>query len=621
MEGNGRAINVEIGGLDVQEADLKKNLEDTIQTIPTKCFALGGIEEVGKNSYCIEHDDEILVLDAGIKFVNKRHLPGLSGVIPSVSFLKENQHKIKALIISHGHEDHIGGIVHVLKQVSFPTIYCPIIASELIKRKLTDHQIPSQNIVLYSDNSVFTTKHFLIDFYRVNHSIPDAFGVAVRSPNGLIVFSGDFRFDFTSKNDKFDLSKIGKISQRGVDLLMCESTNAEQPGFNDSEKGVINELHNIMSSVKGRIIITFFASNIGRIEEVFKIAINLNKKIVILGHSIDANVSASQHVGYLKFDDKNLISSKDANSHPDHDILIICTGSQGEETSALSNISKNKHPHIKLKSSDTIIFSSNVIPGNTYAFESLINKLYKSGCSIYLNSPNLRIHSSGHAAKLEQQLFVSMVNPKYIIPIHGETRMLKGLSRNCAEIGFDTSKIFVIKNGDVVHLLNKEAYVSKEKVDASVVYIDGDEITHAGEAISQERAELANRGMVVTHLFIDSSKGEIHSISPLANTGSYFVSESNFSKNLQHSIYQEVRKKLKDKVSLDLIKQSLEEMIAKEIFIQKKQKPMVEIFITDGSVAEITKDPILPKSLESSVAQQSDKDDNGEVNAPEESVV
>lgn len=619
--GGSRAINVEIGGLDVKEEDLGRNSGAAPQTIPTKCFALGGIEEVGKNSYCIEHDDEILVLDAGIKFVNKRHLPGLSGVIPSVSYLRENQHKIQALVISHGHEDHIGGIVHVLKQVSFPKIYCPIIASELIKRKLADNQIPAQNIILYSDNSVFTTRHFLIDFYRVNHSIPDAFGISVRSPNGLILFSGDFRFDFTSKNDKFDLSKIGKISQRGVDLLMCESTNAEQPGFNDSEKGVINELHNIMSSVKGRVIITFFASNIGRIEEVFKIAINLNKKIVILGHSIDANVSASQHVGYLKFDDKNLISAKDANSHPDNEILIICTGSQGEETSALSNISKNKHPHIKLKSTDSIIFSSNVIPGNTYAFESLINKLYKSGCSIYLNSPNLRIHSSGHAAKLEQQLFVSMVNPKYIIPIHGETRMLKGLSRNCAEIGFDTSKIFVVRNGDVVHLLNGEAYISKERVDASVVYIDGDEITSSGEEISQERADLASRGMVVMHLFIDSNKGEIHSISPLANTGSYFVSESNFSKSLQHSIYQDVRKKLKDKVAVEAIKKGLVEMISKEIFAQKKQRPIIEIFVTDGSFGEVTKNPILPKSMDNAAANTSGKEENGDVNPPEESVV
>ncbi|XP_032746483.1 ribonuclease J-like [Rattus rattus] len=609
METGTRGENLEIGGLEISSESIKKQDNPVVQTIPTKCFALGGIEEIGKNCYCIEHDDEILVIDIGVKFVNKQHLPGLSGVIPTMDYLKKNQQKLKALIISHGHEDHIGGIVHALKQISFPVIYTPIIAAELIKRKLDDNEIPAQNIVLYSDKSVFATKHFMIDFYRVNHSIPDSFGVSIMSPNGLIVCSGDFRFDFTSRNDKVDLYKIGQIAQRGVDLLMCESTNAEQPGFNDSEKGVINELHNIMSYVKGRIIITFFASNIGRVEEVFKIATSLNKKIVILGHSIDSNISASQRVGYLKFDSKTLISSRDAASYPDDEILIICTGSQGEETSALSNISKNKHPHIKLKSTDTIIFSSNVIPGNTYAFESLINRLCKSGCEIHLNTPYLRIHSSGHAAKLEQQLFVSLIRPNFLMPIHGETRMLKCLYRNCVEMGFDPNKIFVVKNGDVVHLLNREAYVSQEKVDAFPVYIDGNEVTASGEDISKARSELGNRGYLFMHIFMNGKTGEIYAVSPLVNAGSYFVSESNFSKNLNHLVQQEIKQITRSKFTSDELRTKLTQTISKELYDNKKQKPIVEIIITDDTLENITSSPILPKDKETSSGGTGEKEE------------
>ncbi|AEW44920.1 Metallo-beta-lactamase superfamily protein [Mycoplasma haemocanis str. Illinois] len=599
---------LDIGGLEegsLESLDQKlKNLNN--QVIPTKFFALGGVEEIGKNTYCVEHDDEIIVIDAGIKFVNRKHFPGLSGVIPSLSYLKKNQHKIKALVITHGHEDHIGGIVHVLKEVNFPVIYSPIMASELVKRKVADHKLPAQNIVLYSPNSVFFTKHFAIDFYKVNHSIPDSFGLCLVTPNGVIVSSGDFRFDFASKNDKFDLQKISAISTRGVDLLLCESTNAEQPGFNESEKVVINEIHNIMSSTKGRIIITFFASNIGRIEEIFKIAVNLNKKIIILGHSIDSNVTASKNVGYLKVNENIIISPKDINSYPDDEILIICTGSQGEENSALNNISKNKHPTIKLKSSDSIIFSSNVIPGNTAAVEGVINRLHKSGCNIYLNSSNLKIHSSGHASKLEQQLFVSLVNPKYIVPIHGETRMMKALARNCVEIGFNEKNIFIVKNGDVVHLLNGVVSVSDEKIDASLLYIDGDETTSEGESISKKRTELGAKGLVVLHILLDSKKSELHLISPIANAGSFFLSESvDFVKKLSSTVQSEIKNLLKSKKTKTEISAMIASLLAKEIYSEKKQKPNVEIIVTDVSKEDIFKDPILPKQEEATVSSES----------------
>ncbi|OAL10335.1 hypothetical protein A6V39_02760 [Candidatus Mycoplasma haematobovis] len=591
--------NLNIGGLSVEDQEsLNKKLGNVVsQTIPTKFYALGGVEEIGKNTYCIEHDDEILVIDAGIKFVNKRHFPGLSGVIPSLSYLKANQHKIKALIVTHGHEDHIGGIVHVLKQVNFPIIYSPIMASELIKRKVSDNKLPNQNIVLYSSNSVFFTKHFVIDFYKVNHSIPDSFGVALLSPNGVIVSSGDFRFDFASKNDKFDLQKLSQIaSRRKVDLLLCESTNAEQSGFNESEKVVINEIHNIMSSVEGRIIITFFASNIGRIEEIFKIAVNLNKKIIILGHSIDANVTASKNVGYLRANDEILISPKDINSYPDNEILIICTGSQGEDNSALNNISKNKHPYIKLKPTDSIIFSSNVIPGNTAAVEGVINRLHKSGCNIYLNSSNLKIHSSGHASKLEQQLFVSLVNPKYIVPIHGETRMMKALARNCVEIGFNEKNIFLVKNGDVVQLLNGEVSVPGEKVDASLLYIDGDETTSEGESISKKRAELGAKGIVLIHIFIDSKKQELHTISPIANAGCFYLTESiEFVKKLQNDIQNEIKTVLRMRKSNSELLASLKALISKELYVEKKQRPNVEVLITDITKEDLFKDGVMPK--------------------------
>lgn len=601
-----RQTTLDVGGIESEEENIKKindcinNRRTQTQTIPTKFFALGGIGEVGKNTYCLEHDNEIIIIDAGIKFVNKKLYPGLTGTVVGISYLIQYQHKIKGLFITHGHEDHIGGIAHILKKIKIPVIYSPVIASELILRKLNEHKIPNQKIVLFDKKSVFSTEHFVVDFFKVNHSIPDAYGMCVCTPNGFVVTSGDFRFDFGSKSDKFDLQKVSQIATRKIDLLLCESTNAEQPGFNESEKVVISELNNIISSSTGRVIITFFASNLARIEEIIKISINSNRKIVILGRSIDASITASQKVGYLKINKKIFISPNEIQNFTDNEILIICTGSQGEENAVLNNISKQKHPWIKLKPTDNIIFSSNVIPGNSLAVDEVINRLYKSGCNIFVNSPTLKTHSSGHASKLEQQLFVSLINSNYLIPIHGEFRMLKELKRNCIELGFNEKNIFILSNGQVAQLLNRVVTVTDEKIDTTPLFIVGNEITPDGDKIVKYRESLGRDGILFLHLFLNWTKREICALSPITNVGSFYLAESiQELKKMSGFLMAKISEKLKNpEVTLKDIENFATNLIKQEVLRVKKQKPFIKLLVTTtNSKEELFNEAILPKNM------------------------
>lgn len=311
---------------------------------PTKIFALGGLEEIGKNMYGIEYKDDLIIIDCGIKFADNELL-GIDGIIANFTYLHENAHKIKAVFITHGHEDHIGGIPYLLKEFNIPVIYAPKMASEFILRKLQEHKdAKPTKIEVYTDDTVVKTKHFKIDFYRVNHSIPDSFGICVQTPNGNIVESGDFRFDFQAKGEEFNLQKVAEIASRKVALFLSETTNAEIPGFSSSEENIYANINKIIKEAIGRVILTTFASNTTRINKVIEIALSLGRKICLLGKSMEANVAISRKVGYINMSDTDLVSSRDIKKYPDENIMILCTGSQGEELAALNMMARGKHP-------------------------------------------------------------------------------------------------------------------------------------------------------------------------------------------------------------------------------------------------------------------------------------
>lgn len=559
--------------------------------IPTKIFALGGIEEIGKNMYCIQHDNEIIIIDCGIKFANKRELPGVSGIIPSFSYLKENEDKIKCLIITHGHEDHIGGVPYLLKTVKVPVVYAPTIAAEMIKRKVNEHtDAKLHELKVFADDSVFRTQNFHIDFYRVNHSIPDSYGVAVITPNGVIASSGDFRFDFANETEKTNLNKVAEIATRNVDVLLCESTNAENPGFNESEEKVLKELFNIIAAANGRVLLTSFASNLGRVEEVVRMGVQLNRKIVIIGRSMTENIEASMRVGYLKVNDDFIIKPRRINEFPDNEILILCTGSQGEENAALSNIANSRHAWVHLKPTDTVILSSNAIPGNFVSVNRVVNQLSKSGAKVLINSPHLRIHASGHAAQLEQQLLMNIFRPQHLIPIHGEYKMLRALKNSSVQVGVNKDNIHIIRNGQVLHLHNRKIYDPDEFIDASEVYIDAQDTIMGKEGVIQERHNLSENGIIIVQIFLDTKEKKINSITPLSVAGCFFILESiDLLKQINYQIKNNIEKYLTTKniIKLRELKHMIQKIIGIYVWKFKKIKPEIIVEITDASIKKL----------------------------------
>ncbi len=561
-------------------------MNENTNKIPTYIFALGGLEEIGKNTYVIEHDDEIFMFDAGVKFANDELL-GMNGTVANFSYIKENEKNFKGLIITHGHEDHIGGIVHLLLMVDVPVIYAPKLPAELIKKKIAEHkEIKIPKIIEYDDDTVITSKYMKIDFCRVCHSVPDSFMLCVNTPNGNIVSTGDFRFDFATNGDETDLKKLMDFSRRGIDVLLCESTSSEIPGFSESEKYIINNLKTMIINAPGRVFISTFASNLGRVEEIIAISVKLGRKIAIIGKSMEENVKISRKIGYLDVDDEFMINAKDINNYKDNEILVILTGSQGEEMAALNVMSKGEHSKVTLKPSDTIILSSNPIPGNYENVEKLINNLYKQGVKIIENRPECKIHASGHATRSEQQLMIKAIDPKWIFPIHGEYKMLRCLQANAVDLGFEKSRVLITINGHKLQLLNGELSYTDISVDAVPMYIDGKSVSSNSLDVIKERKVLSDNGVIHITLRLNEDKSALLSTPVVSTRGCFFTKTSvnflyKFSQNLQNAINDKLKtmNEYNEKEIIDLVKENTET----NIWRSKKKNPQifVSIFIKD----------------------------------------
>ncbi len=561
-------------------------MQDKKNEIPTYIFALGGLEEIGKNTYVIEHDDEIFVFDAGVKFANDEML-GMNGTVANFTFLKENEENFKGLVITHGHEDHIGGIVHLLRKIKVPVIYAPKLPAELIKKKISEHKdITMPKIVEVDDDSVIKGKYMEIDFCRVCHSIPDSFMVCVKTPNGNIVSTGDFRFDFATNGDETNLKKLMEFSSRGIDVLLCESTSSEVPGFSESEKYIINNLRTMIINALGRVFISTFASNLGRVEEIIDLSVRLGRKIVILGKSMEENVKISRKIGYLNVDDEYFISPKDIGNYNDNEILVILTGSQGEELAALNVMSKGEHSKITLKPSDTIILSSNPIPGNYESVERLINNLYKQGVKIIENRPEHKIHASGHATRSEQQLMIKAIDPKFIFPIHGEYKMLRCLQANAVDLGFDHDKVLITINGHKLQLLNGELSYTNIHVPAVPMYIDGKSVSSSSLDLIKERKVLSDNGVVHVSVYLNEDRKSLATIPAITTRGCFFTKTStNFLYKFSQNLHIMIDNKLKEMKEYDekyLISCIHEETVT-NIWRFKKKNPeiFVSVFIKD----------------------------------------
>lgn len=539
----------------------------------TQVFALGGLGEVGKNMYVIMHNNEIVIIDSGVMFP-KDELLGIDYVIPDYTFLKQNESKIKALIITHGHEDHIGGIPFLLQSVNIPVIYAPNQAAELIKRKIEERSIPFKNLKVIDGESKIKTKHFEIEFFNTTHSIPDSLGIAITTPNGVIVSTGDFKFDLTPIGPMSNIHKMAEIGKKGVKLLMSDSTNALVEGFSKSEFKVDAALGDIFARHTGRLIIATFASNIYRLKHIIETSKKNNRKVVLFGRSMETNVTIAIESGYI--DGKDVIVSADeALKLKEDEITILCTGSQGEPLAALSRIANGSHKQIKLLPNDIVVFSSSPIPGNGAYIARTINQLYLKGVRVLTNTSLNDIHASGHGNEEELQLMLRLMKPEYFMPMHGEYRMLKKHADLAIECGMPKENVFIMDNGDVLNINSKGAK-KYGSVTAGDVYVDGNRIGDIGGIVIKDRMLMANDGIIVLIANINHNKELIGNVN-ITTRGFILVNENEELINkISNCASESIRKNIKKtKNNYNDLKTLLIQDVSPFIVSETGRKPLI----------------------------------------------
>jgi ribonuclease J len=548
--------------------------------LDTKIFALGGLGEVGKNMYCVMHGNEIIIIDSGVLFPEDSLL-GIDYVIPDFGFLKRNEDKIKGLFITHGHEDHIGSINFLLQSVNIPVIYAPNQAAKLIKKKLIDRNIKYDNIVIFDENTKVKFKNLEIEFISTTHSIPDSFAIVVNTPNGTIVETGDFKFDFTPIGPMADLHKMARIGEKGVTLLMSESTNALNPGMSLSESRVDATLSDLFQRQLGRIIIATFASNVYRLKHIIETCKKNNRKVAIFGRSMETQIEIALESGYIK--DKNIfVTPEEANALKPEEVCLLCTGSQGEPLAALSRIANGTDKKIKLLPSDTVIFSSSPIPGNAQAISVTLNKLALKGVKTYTNTSLNEIHSSGHGNQEELKLMLRLMKPKYLMPIHGEYRMLKAHADLAVSCDVPRENTFIMQNGEVLSMLN-----GKVRKDRSFpcydIYVDGNRIGDIGNVVIKDRKIMANDGILVVICNINAQKKLLLGKVNITTRGFVLVNENEeLLKEIENKAFEVIVKELKNKkFNYIELKNQIVNEISPFIMDRTGRKPIVLPVIMD----------------------------------------
>lgn len=540
-------------------------------------FALGGVNEIGKNMYVLQVEDDIVVIDCGSKFPDESLL-GIDLILQDISYLQENKEKVRALIVTHGHEDHIGGIPYLLKQLNMP-IYATRMTLGLIEIKLKEHGLlrdTELNLINAQSKVNFNT----IDctFFKTNHSIPDCLGIAFHTPEGTVVHTGDFKFDLTPVNNEYaDIHQMAELGKNGVLVLLSESTNAERPGFTPSESLVGGHIEEAFRKATRKVFISTFASNVHRVQQVVDAAQKTNRKLALLGRSMVNVVSVAKEQGYLHVPEGMLIDAHQVNDLAPEQVAILCTGSQGEPMAALSRLSSSNYRQVSILPEDTVIFASSPIPGNERNVSKVIDNLYSLGAKvIYGSGAATGMHVSGHACQEELKLMLTLMKPKYFIPIHGELRMLH-LHRSLAEsVGVERENIFILNNGDVVDVNNSIARQTR-KVASGNIFVDGLGIGDVGNIVLRDRKLLSEDGMLVIVVTLSKSDGQIITGPDTISRGFVYARDA-------EELISEVNRLVLTTVESvksangnqrNVLKQSIKATVGKFLFTKTKRRPMI----------------------------------------------
>lgn len=508
-------------------------MENVLSVIP-----LGGLQEIGLNMTVFEYDNDIIIVDAGLMFPEEDML-GVDFVIPDFSYILDNKEKIRGIILTHGHEDHIGAIPFLLKEISVPVYGTPLTLG-LVRSKLLEHNLASVELTPVKPRDIIKLGVFSVEFIRVTHSIVDGVGLGIQTPVGLVVHTGDFKLDPTPVDGQLmDLHKFTEYGERGTLLLLSDSTNSERGGFTYSEKEVLRIFEDIFSSAQGRIIIATFASNIHRIQQVIDVAVKFGRKVIICGKSIVSNAQIALDLGYLKIPKDTWLRLEDLPKLKDCEVVIITTGSQGEPMSVLSRIATDEHKEIKIRDGDTVILSARMIPGNERSIGRIINHLFRRGANVFYEKVS-EVHVSGHASKEELKLMLNLVKPKYFMPIHGEYRHLVYHSILAKKLGIPKENIFILEDGEILEVSDKEAR-KNGRVNSGRVFIDGKGVGDVKEMVLRDRLRLAHDGIVLILLSIEKLTGNIVSGPDIISRGFVFEDAS-------QEVINDVKKLLTDTV-------------------------------------------------------------------------